>query len=252
DFLAISFSSPDLIGHTFGPNSIEEEDDYLRLDKELGDLLDYLDSNVGKGQYLAFLSADHGVAQVPSFLKNHKIPAGNVNMLSLMKLINGSMKDKFGKDNLIVSYDNYQFYLNHYEIDSAPLNPEEVKSRIIDYLRAVPGIARVFALDRLMTTTLNATQKNMFANGYYPRRSGDIQVILQPQFIDGYIDSGTTHGLWNPYDTHIPLLWYGWGIKQGKTNREVYMTDIAPTIASMLSIQMPGGSVGHVIEEVIK
>jgi predicted AlkP superfamily pyrophosphatase or phosphodiesterase len=250
DFLAISFSSPDYVGHTFGPNSIEEEDSYLRLDKELGDFLDFLDTKIGKDQYLVFLSADHGVAHVPGFLKEHKIPAGNVDLLGLIKIMNRLLKDKFGKDNLIVSSDNYQFYLNHLAIDSARLNIEEVKNFIIDYLSAERGIARLFAIDKLMQTTLNATQKNMFANGYYPRRSGDIQVILLPQVIDGFLI--TTHGLWNPYDAHIPLLWYGWGIKKGKTNREIQMTDIAPTLAALLHIQMPSGSVGHVIEEVMK
>lgn len=192
------------------------------------------------------------MAQVPAFLKEHNIPAGNVEMLGLVKLLNTSLKDKFGKDNLIVSSDNYQLYLNHHSIDSAKLNLQDVKNWVIDYLSAEPGIARVFALDKLFTTTLNLTQKNMLANGYYPRRSGDIQVILQPQYIDGFVSTGTTHGLWNPYDTHIPLIWYGWGIKHGKTNREVYMTDIAPTIAAILHIQMPSGSIGHVIEDVMK
>ena len=250
DFLAVSFSSPDLIGHSFGPNSIEEEDCYLRLDKDLGDLLDFLDTKVGKNQYLVFLSADHGVVHVPTFLKEHNIPAGNVDMFGLTKIMNASLKEKFGKDNFIVSNDNYQFYLNHFSIDSAHLKIEEIKSWIIDYLSSEPGIGRVFAIDKLMQTTLNSTQKNMLANGYYPRRSGDIQVILQPQFIEGSLT--TTHGVWNPYDAHIPLVWYGWGIKNGKTNRETYMTDIAPTVAALLHIQMPSGCVGHVIEEVIK
>ena len=113
-------------------------------------------------------------------------------------------------------------------------------------------MARVFELDALSATTLNATIKNKIANGYYPARSGDIQLILQPQWIEGFKNAGTTHGTWNPYDAHIPLLWYGWNVKQGKLNRETYMTDIAPTVAAMLHIQMPSGSIGHVIEEVGK
>jgi hypothetical protein len=92
----------------------------------------------------------------------------------------------------------------------------------------------------------------MLNNGYYPPRNGDIQFILQPNHMEAYSTTGTTHGLWNPYDSHIPLLWYGWGIKQGKTNRETYMTDIAPTLAALLRIQAPNGNVGHVITEVIK
>ena len=91
----------------------------------------------------------------------------------------------------------------------------------------------------------------MVINGYFPGRGGDIQVILLPGWIDGF-SKGTTHGSWNPYDAHIPLLWYGWNIRSGKTNRETYMTDIAPTLAAMLHIQMPSGSIGHVIEEISK
>jgi len=251
DFLAISFSSPDYIGHTFGPNSIEEEDCFLRLDTDLGNLLTYLDTKIGKGQYLVFLSADHGVAQAPAYLKSKNIPAGNFELMSLKKQMNIALKENF-KDSFIVSIDNYQVYLNHHLIDSVKLNVEVIKKWVIDYLISKPEVARAFALDKLMETTLNATQKSMLANGYYPRRSGDVQIILQPHIIEGFIRYGTTHGLWNPYDTHIPLVWYGWGVKQGKSNKEVYMTDIAPTVAAMLKIQVPAGSVGHMIGEVGK
>ena len=251
DFLAVSFSSPDYIGHTFGPNSIEEEDCFLRLDKDLGDLLNYLDTKVGKDQYLIFLSADHGVAQVPAYLKSKNIPAGSIDLMNLKRQLNAALKEKF-KDSLIVSLENYQVYLNHHLIESEKMDIEAIKNWIINYLLSKPEVARAFALDNLVETTLNATQKSMLVNGYYPRRSGDVQIILQPQFIDSYATAATTHGLWNPYDTHIPLLWYGWGIKHGKTNREVYMTDIAPTISAMLHIQMPSGCVGKVIEEIMK
>jgi len=92
----------------------------------------------------------------------------------------------------------------------------------------------------------------MLNNGYFANRSGDIQFLLRPNYIDAWSNTGTTHGLWYPYDSHIPLLWYGWGIRKGKLNRETYMTDIAPTLSSMLRIQMPSGNIGHVIEEVLK
>ncbi|HUS03275.1 MAG TPA: hypothetical protein VMY77_16160, partial [Chitinophagaceae bacterium] len=100
--------------------------------------------------------------------------------------------------------------------------------------------------------TLNAKQKEMFANGYFPKRSGEIQMIFKPQWIEGFLNGGTTHGVWTPYDAHIPLLWYGWNIKPGKTNSETYMTDIAATLAALLQIQMPNGCIGTVIREVFK
>jgi len=253
DFLTISFSSPDYIGHTFGPNSIEEEDNYLRLDKELGDLLDFLDTKVGKDQYTLFLAADHGVSHVPGFLKEHNIPTGNFDMTAAANAMNNFMNSKYGISNIVVgSFNYYQFTLNYQAIDSAKLNADEIKKDLIGYLLKQPGVAKAFAPDKLLEIPLNARIKDMFINGYYPKRCGDIQVILDPQWLPGFSNGGTTHGMWNPYDAHIPLLWYGWGIKQGKLNRETYMTDIAPTVAALLHIQMPSGCIGKVIPEVMK
>ena len=250
DFLTVSFSATDYVGHSFGPNSVETEDTYLRLDKELGDFLNFLDSKVGKDQYLVFLSADHGAAHVPAFAKENKLPAGNVNIQALYDALNASLKTKFGKDNMVADLSNYQVSLNMSVIQSSQLN--EIKNWVIDLLTKQPGIARAFATDNVFSATLNAKQREMLANGYYPKRSGEIQMIFQPQWIEGFLNGGTTHGVWNPYDAHIPLLWYGWNIKPGKTNRETYMTDIAPTLAALLHIQMPNGCIGTVIQEVIK
>ncbi len=252
DFLAVSFSSTDYVGHSFGPNSVEQEDTYLRLDKDLGVFLNFLDSKVGKDQYLVFLSADHGAAHVPAFAKEHKLPAGNINLQTLYDGLSASLKLKFGKEDLISDVSNYQVSLNLPVIESSSLKINDIKNAVIDYLTKQPGIARAFATDDLFSTTLIATQREMFANSYYPTRSGQVQMIFQPQWIEGFLNGGTTHGVWNPYDAHIPLLWYGWGIKPGKTNREVYMTDIAPTITALLHIQMPSGSIGKVIQEVSK
>ena len=252
DFLAISLSSTDYIGHSFGPNSVEAEDGFLRLDKTLGEFLNFLNSTVGEGQYLLFLSADHGAAHVPGFLKEHHIPAGNVDIENLYADLNKSLKDKFGVDELVAEISNYQVYLNHKLISTSKLNKKDILQWAIDFSSAYPGIDRAFESAALASTTLNATIKEMIANGYNASRSGDIQLIFQPQVIEGFKGGGTTHGLWNPYDAHIPLLWYGWNVKPGKLNRQTSMADIAPTLAAMLHIQMPSGNVGHVIEEVAK
>ena len=252
DFLAISFSSPDYIGHAFGPNSIEAEDGFLRLDKSLGNFLNFLNEKVGEGQYLVFLSADHGAAHVPGFLKEHKVPTGNLNTSGMMSEMNKLLNEKFDYDELILHISNYQLYLNHKAINASKLKEKDIRKWIIEYLLKQPGISSAFDLDALYETTLNATIKDMIANGYNPARSGDIQLILKPHWIEGFEKGGTTHGVWNPYDAHIPLLWYGWNIKQGKSNRKMSMADIAPTIAALLHIQMPSGNVGQVIEEVVR
>jgi predicted AlkP superfamily pyrophosphatase or phosphodiesterase len=249
DFLTVSYSSTDYIGHAFGPNSIEQEDDFLRLDKTLGDLFTFLDARVGKGQYLVFLSADHAVAHVPGFNEENKLPGRVINNDNWRKDLDKLLTDKFSAGKLITTEANNQFYLDHALIDSLKLDVPAIKKTIIDYISKQKGVSRVFALDELATTTLNSTIKNMVSNGYFPPRCGDIQVIFLPGWIDGG-PTGTTHGAWYPYDAHIPLLFYGWNIKPGKSNREVYMTDIAPTIAALLHIQMPSGAVGKVIPEV--
>jgi hypothetical protein len=124
-----------------------------------------------------------------------------------------------------------------------------VKSWILANAIKYPGVSNAFDLHKLGTTALPEPLKTMVVNGYNVQRSGDIMVTLQPGWLEGGA-TGTTHGLWNPYDAHIPLVWMGWGVRHGKTNRTTAMTDIAPTVAAMLRIQMPNGTVGKVIEEV--
>ena len=144
-----------------------------------------------------------------------------------------------------------QILLNYKVIDSLQLNKSQVEESIIEFAEQTPGIARAFSLKNISNTTLTQVQKQMYSNSYFPTRSGDIQLVMQAGYVsgDGF---GTSHGLWNPYDAHIPLLWYGWNIKAGNTNREVYMTDIAATVAAMLHIQMPSGCIGKVIPEVFE
>jgi len=251
DFLAISISSPDYIGHSFGPNSWEQLDDYARLDDALGKFFSFLDATIGKGEYVVFLSADHGVVQVPEYMKEHKLPAGLFNQQMVFDDLNKILTQNFNTDSIITTFDNYQFYLNHQLLQRKNIDEEKVKAVIIDYLMNNTAISQAFDIKKVATTTLTETQKKMFSNGYFEKRCGDIQIVLKPGYIDGF-SVGTTHGAWNPYDAHIPLLFYGWGIKHGSTNRETYMTDIAATIAALLHIQMPSGCVGKVIEEVMK
>lgn len=250
DFLTVSFSSTDYIGHSFGPDSWEQMDDFARLDALLGDFLNYLDVKVGKGEYTVFLTADHGAAHVPLFSKAKKLPGGSFNDAAIFNEMNGKLDTLFGKKDIIAGIYNYQVVLNLPLIDSTKLPENDIVKWVMGYLEKKDAISRVIDLRNLSSTTLNSRQKEMISNGYYPQRCGEIQFILKPGYVEG-IGVGTSHGLWNPYDAHIPLLWYGWGIKHGVLNRETYMTDIAPTVAALLHIQMPSGSIGKVIEEVI-
>jgi hypothetical protein len=253
DFLAVSLSSPDYIGHAFGPNSVEVEDTYLRLDKELAEFLTFLDKQVGKNNYTLFLSADHGVAHIPGYLEKHKLPNGGVTGSATEKKLNAFLKEKFGYDSLCIGSGNYQFYLNHTLIEEKEADYEDVLEATIAYLKKVDGVDKVFEYADMQEAMLPKDLKEQFINGYYASRCGDVLVVLKPGYIDDEYDGkGTTHGIWSPYDAHIPLLFYGNGIAKGKTFEKVYMTDIAPTLSGLLHIQMPSGCIGNVIEDAIK
>jgi predicted AlkP superfamily pyrophosphatase or phosphodiesterase len=251
DFLAVSFSSPDYIGHAFGPNSWEMVDDYVRLDEELGKLFDFLDAMVGKGKYTTFLSADHAVAHVPGFMKENKLPGGTMDDKKWVADLNPAIKEQFGVSNAIVSMFNYQVHIDHEKIDSLKADKRAIIQHIINYIRKQESVLSVFSTEDILTYPAPKLLREKLAEGFYWRRNGDIQFVLKSGYIDGGA-TGTTHGLWYKYDAHIPLLFYGWGVKKGKTDRETYMKDIAPTIAALLHIQQPSGTIGNPIQEVLK
>lgn len=250
DMLTVSFSSTDYIGHATGANSIELEDMYLRFDRELGQFLKHLDATVGKGQYLLFLTADHGVAHIPLFLKENKIPAGTFDDGIIRKNLNAHFLQELKAPNVIASIINYQVYLNDSVIAAHNLNKQTIKQRIIDSMLRYEAIANAFDAEQMGSATLPQPVRERVINGYNQKLSGDIQFLFKPQWFDGW-DRGASHGVWNPYDARIPLLWFGWNVKRGKTAREVYMTDIAPTLAALLQVQMPNANIGKVIEELV-
>ena len=248
DMLAVSISSPDYVGHQFGPNSIEVEDTYLRLDRDLAAFFTYLDAKVGKGQYLVFLTADHAVAHTPGFLRKHHIPA--LTLPYMGGQLNKAVQEKFGITNAITTIGNYQLYLNDRVIDSAGKR-DEIKQFIISTLNKNPDILIAFDNAAISQANLPSETKELFLKGYNTKRGGDIQYVLKAGNFSGG-NTGTTHGSPYPYDTHIPLVWMGWGIKKGESNTTHYMTDIAATVAALLHMQMPSGCIGQPIEEVMK
>jgi len=254
DFLALSLSSTDYVGHQFGPNAIEVEDTYLRLDQELASFFKYLDQRVGAGEYTVFLSADHGGAHNVSFLKDNNIPAGAWGTGKILTELNSMLQAKFGEEKLILSLSNYQGHLNYKVIEEKSLDIEAIKLAAIDFLRRQEGVTYVVDMDKVQSASIPKVIRERIINGYNYDRSGNIQIILDPAwYSSGSANpTGTSHSAWNPYDAHIPLLFMGWGVNPGKTNRPTNMTDIAATIAAILKIQQPNGSIGIPILEAIK
>jgi predicted AlkP superfamily pyrophosphatase or phosphodiesterase len=250
DFLALSLSATDYIGHQFGPNSIEIEDCYLRLDQELAAFLNYLDHRYGKDGYLFFLTADHGGAHNASYLSDLDIPAG-VFYINVAADLNSYLKQQFGADSIVNGILNYQVFLNNSLIAHANLDRDKIKQLICAWMNKRPEVSYAIDMENMERTPVPEPIHNMAINGFNKIRSGVIQIILNPGWYDnGGKQTGTTHGSWNPYDTHIPLIWLGWHIPKGATNRPINMTDISPTIAALLHIQSPNGCVGTPILEI--
>jgi predicted AlkP superfamily pyrophosphatase or phosphodiesterase len=251
DFLTINCASTDYVGHQYGPNSIEIEDTYLRLDKDLSAFFRYLDQRLGKGNYLVFLSADHGVAHNVGFMQEHNIPAGLVPGGKLLAGVNSALLAKFGVDKLAVSGENYHVNFDRNKIKEQKLDYDAVKKEAVMYLQQQPGVEFAVDIDNIGNSPVPEPIKSMIINGYNPKRCGAVMIIQEPGWFQGS-DKGTTHGSWNTFDTHLPLLFMGWHVKHGATNAMTSMTDIAPTIAAMLHIQMPSGCVGKPVMEVYK
>ena len=257
DFLAVSLSSPDYIGHQFGVNAVEIEDNYLRLDREIANFLVYLDAKVGKGNYTVFLTADHGAAHNTAFLNDHNIPAGVWDDGAVLNGLNKVLMEKYKAQPVVRSLNDYQVNLNYQVITDQHLDEEEIKKDCISYLLTQPAIAFAVDMKKAETAAVPEELRERIVNGYNIANSGEIQIILKPGWFTGHGSAdggptGTTHGTWNPYDSHIPLVFMGWGINHGSLNRETHMTDIAPTIAALLHIQAPNGNIGKPISEVLK
>ncbi|RFP66295.1 alkaline phosphatase family protein [Hymenobacter lapidiphilus] len=254
DFLALSFSSPDYVGHQFGPNSIEAEDTYLRLDQDLARLFDYLDRTVGKRQALVFLSADHGAAHSPNFLLEHKLPAGSVGPRLMRDSLQQQLVRRLGPGQWVQSYENQQVYLNRPLIAQKKLDLYTVQRLTAELMLGFSGVTRALAAEDVQKSHWESGLLMYLENGYYPKRSGDVLVVIAAGWLESYaypINKGTTHGSGSSYDTHVPMLFWGWGVKPGKSSAPVKITDIASTLARWLHIQEPSANTGEPLREVL-
>ncbi len=249
DMLAINLASTDYAGHKFGPNSIEVEDVYLRLDQDLAQFFNYLDAKVGKGKYTVFLSADHGGAHSVGFLQEHKITTGFFGDGMEMNM-NQKLKEKFGVDKLINAVDNYQIYFDRKLLKENKLVLDEVRDFTVQEIENDPNDLYAVSVTKVQEATIPEPLKQRIINGINRQRSGDIQLISHDSMLPPYAKTGTTHSVWNSYDSHIPLIFMGWGIQHGTSDKPYSMTDIAPTVSSLLKIQFPSGNVGNPITEV--
>ena len=257
DFLGISFSALDVVGHDFGPRSHEIQDVMLHLDAGLARLFEQLDRRVGKGKYVVAFTADHGVATIPEQMLAEGADAGRIKMADTMTVVEALVNEKLGADRWVATQAYSEFYFRGTLFDKV-LADAELLASIKKALLAVPGVARVY--DRTEIAGLAASDDPLaraVAAGFYPARSGDLLIIPKPNWIFVSDDkteipgNATTHGSGYPYDTKVPLILLGGSLTPGRYDQPATPADIAPTLARLSGVALPQAT-GRVLEEALK
>jgi predicted AlkP superfamily pyrophosphatase or phosphodiesterase len=252
DLFCISFSSTDHISHLTGPRSIEIEDVYLRLDKDIEELLNTLDREVGKNNYTVFLTADHGGADVPNHLLDNKIPAGYIKEKKLTKEIKEFFRANYGDTLLLANMSNEQVFINEPKLLEMKLNKKEVEERLANFLITIPGISEAYTSEVMKGGSFPARDyRTLLQNGYNHKLSGNVCMIYSPAWME-YGEKGTTHGAGYNYDTHVPVLFYGNGIKKGESQTYITVTQIAPTVCELLKINQPNSTISEPLSDFFK
>jgi predicted AlkP superfamily pyrophosphatase or phosphodiesterase len=252
DLLALSFSSNDYVGHVLGPDSDEVHQISVATDKLLAKFFAYIDSSVGMRNVLVVFTADHGVAPVPEVNQARKMPGGRLPGKLVTDTVQQALTQKFGEGKWIVSPSEHSLYLNLELIQQKNLDPAEVNKVAAQACRALPHVFRVYTREQLMSgSTLEDQVGRRIQNGFYVRRSADVEILLEPywMFTGG---TGTTHGTTFSYDAHVPVIFMGAGVKAGRYNNTIAVNDIAPTLATMLDVETPSGSVGRALAEIME
>ena len=249
DFLTVSFSSTDYVGHTFGPRSIELQDTYLRLDQTLAQFLNFLDKTVGKDNYLLFLTADHAGAENPNYLKDNKYNVKNIPSKDIVDALKKHSNDTYGSD-LILDYSNFNLFFNTEIIKQKGLELVKVKQSFKDFLMMQEQVKRVYTEEEILASSGDDYFLSFIAKGYDPKQNGDMVILDKTGFMQ-YQATGTTHGSPNSYDTHVPLLFYGWQVPKGELHTKKYITQIAPTLSQMLKIPFPNGTESEVLDTLL-
>jgi len=245
DHLTISFSSTDKIGHAYGPQSYEVKDTFLRLDEQIADLLNTLDSHVGKDNYILFLTADHGAQENTQHLKDLNFNAGVLENTGFFEKLQGFLQEKYQTKNIISTRFSRNIYLNYNEIEKLNLVRTEVELSIKEFLLInVPSITEAFTRSELELLSASRSNRNFLLNGFNKKRSGDILYSLEANYLNWEHKYGSQHGSGHEYDNHVPMIFYGSSIPAETRNDEVFIVDIAATITDLIGINKPSDCIG--------
>lgn len=251
DFLFLNYSVSEEVGKLYGPQSIEVQDLFLRLDKDLEHLIDVVEEIVGKNNCLIYLTSNHGVSELPQYLQDQKMPAGTFKQFYMLALIKSYLKAIYGDGDWIVDFNNSQIYLNKTLIEDSQIPMSEIREKIIDFIMNSSGIANAISANQFQSIVFAEGMPVKMQNSYNQKRSGDIMIALKPGWIED-IPYCTDHNSGYSCNTHVPLMWYGWKVKKQKIFTQVNITDIAPTVSVALGTPPPPIVSGKVLEGVFQ
>jgi predicted AlkP superfamily pyrophosphatase or phosphodiesterase len=250
DVLTLSFSSNDAVGHANGPDSPEVRDVSLRTDQAIGRLFAYLDSRVGMRHVLVTLTADHGVAPVPEIAAARHMPGGRIAAGTVRNAVQAALAARWGEGQWVVSPSDHSVYLNRQLVADKKVGLDEAQDAARDAALALPHVLRAYTLRELLAGgPAGDPLGRPFVVSAQAQRTADLQVVLEPYWM--FSARGTTHGsIWG-YDTHVPIVFMGPGIRPGTYRKPATVNDIAPTLADILEVETPSGSAGRVLDEIL-
>lgn len=251
DLLSITFTPTRLIGEKYGPHSIEMEDTYLRLDRDLAHLIRLLNNEIGKQNYLLILTSDQGVASSPDHLEKSKIPGGYFEPRHAVMLLSSFLNITYGTGLWVLGYNEKQIYLNRRLIEDSNLSLRDFQDKVAQFMLQFTGVANAVTSYTLQSSNFTSGIFQKFQNSYNQRRSGDVIINLEPGWVERNGGVTSSNSPYN-YDAHVPLIWYGWRTKRQQILSPVSMADIAPTISTLVGISWPSGASGTPIREIIE
>jgi predicted AlkP superfamily pyrophosphatase or phosphodiesterase len=251
DYLSLNITSLQRLGKLYGPTSVEVQEAMLYFDKEIAHLLEFIDTEIGKENTMVVLTSDHGVAYSPAYLQDHKMAAGYFKANSALSLLKSYMNAIYGKGDWIKLYNQQQIYLNRTLIEDANLQLSTVQYEVAQFMLQFSGVANTITSALMQASNFNQGIFHTMQNSFNQKRSADVFLHLEANWVEG--ENGITdHSSAYTYDTHLPLIWYGWKIKRNTITDKVSLVDIAPTICNLLDITPPNASTGVPIKDITR
>jgi predicted AlkP superfamily pyrophosphatase or phosphodiesterase len=252
DYISICYSATDNIGHRFGPSSVETGDAILRLDDDIKNLLSYLNDSIGKRNVLIYFTSAHGISEIPAVLQQNRIPAGYFKQNQALQLLRSYLNAIYGEGDWVKGYSERQVFLNRTLIEDARLSLEDVQKKVARFLVQFTGVSAAYPYSAFEANDFGNGNLRRIINSFSPQRSGDVIVTLNPGWVEKEGDFVTNHNSPYEYDSHVPLVWYGWTVNRASITRHVNMTDIAATLSSLCKIPYPNACTGEPMFELFR